>query len=61
MRVWTSVKAISGHQRAATADHGAQAGVVVNDDNLAGGEVDVKWDTDGVTETVLIAELQALN
>jgi hypothetical protein len=61
MQVWTSVKAIGQHSRAATEQNGAQAGVIVNIDNIAGGEVDVKWDTDQAIETVRIEELQALN
>lgn len=57
MRVWTSVKAIGQHKRAAA----GEAGVIVNTDNLGGDEVDVKWDTDGEIETVRLNELQALN
>lgn len=62
MRVWTSVKALPPHKRGGTKEEGgAQAGVVTNDDNAAGGEVEVKWDVDGMIETVPLSELQALN
>lgn len=61
MQIWQSVKAINGHQRAGTETSGGQAGIVVGVDNIAGGEVDVKWDLDGEIETVLVGQLQALN
>jgi hypothetical protein len=61
MQVWTSVKAIGKHSRAATEENGAQAGIIINTENIAGDEVVVKWDTDGMIEAVRLEELQALN
>lgn len=56
------MKALPPHKRGGTKEEGgAQAGVVTNDDNAAGGEVEVKWDVDGMIETVPLSELQALN
>lgn len=61
MKVWQSVKAVGDIERAGDEVTGGQAGVVCNIDNLAGGEVDVQWDTDNEIEAVRIEKLQALN
>lgn len=55
MNVWTSVKVTAkGHKRF------GQAGVVHASDPKAPDEVTVKFDSDGVLETVLLVDLVVL-
>ena len=61
MQVWQSVKAKPSHPRGGNeTGEGAQAGVVVGADP-AKTDVVVKWDIDGVTESVAIDQLLALS
>jgi hypothetical protein len=59
MQVWQSVKAAPGHARGGEGPkgEGAQAGTVFAVDPKKPDEVVVKWDTDGVTEAVDVANL----
>lgn len=60
MQVWQPVKAKPTHPRGGNEKgEGGQAGIVVASDPAKTAVV-VKWDTDGVTEAVEVAELQAL-